>query len=407
MLRKTIKRSIKFSLDEANTGKKSALERLWEEYQKAVNKFLELLYVIWEADGYKAKSVRLEEETVKGYESELSYRYKQCAKRQAEGIFNAWLKRKKRTEKDKPPFYENVSMNLDQRFVEVNFESENSFDVWVKIAILEKGEPKWLPVKLYNYACEKYISKEEWERCKSVRVLKKNGKWFVEMTFEREIELPIGEAIEQLKETKNKEKREELEDYVVKKAVEIKEGKMEGIDIGYRKLIALSDGTFFGQETKDLIKKVENKEQNSKAEKRLREQVKNEMGQKVKEFFKYFLMIGGLIIFMEILKDLKKDKSGEWSSKVNRKFSFWTYSLLIKRITEQAELSGVHVLSVPAKYTSRTCPKCLYCSADNRNGEKFKCLASDCGYENDADTVGSLNVKSLGRSIIVSYAGKS
>ena len=110
---------------------------------------------------------------------------------------------------------------------------------------------------------------------------------------------------------------------------------------------------------------------------------------------------------MEILKDLKKDKSGEWSSKVNRKFSFWTYSLLIKRITEQAELSGVHVLSVPAKYTSRTCPKCLYCSADNRNGEKFKCLASDCGYENDADTVGSLNVKSLGRSIIVSYAGKS
>ena len=60
---------------------------------------------------------------------------------------------------------------------------------------------------------------------------------------------------------------------------------------------------------------------------------------------------------------------------------------------------GGDVLAVPARNTSRTCPACGHVSADNRQTQaKFACM--DCGYENNADMVGAINVLERGHRLL-------
>ena len=52
---------------------------------------------------------------------------------------------------------------------------------------------------------------------------------------------------------------------------------------------------------------------------------------------------------------------------------------------------GGELLLVDPKYTSQTCPKCDHKSKDNRTTQAhFECVK--CGYQNNADHVGALNV---------------
>ena len=52
---------------------------------------------------------------------------------------------------------------------------------------------------------------------------------------------------------------------------------------------------------------------------------------------------------------------------------------------------GAILLAVPPHNTSRTCPCCAHVSKNNRiTQDKFLCV--DCGYENNADVVGAINV---------------
>lgn len=60
---------------------------------------------------------------------------------------------------------------------------------------------------------------------------------------------------------------------------------------------------------------------------------------------------------------------------------------------------GGDVLAVPARNTSRTCPACGHVSADNRQTQaKFACV--ECGYENNADLVGAINVLAAGHAVL-------
>ncbi len=57
--------------------------------------------------------------------------------------------------------------------------------------------------------------------------------------------------------------------------------------------------------------------------------------------------------------------------------------------------NGGHLIAVPPRNTSRTCPCCGHVSADNRPTQaRFECV--ECGYENNADIVGAMNILSRG-----------
>lgn len=61
--------------------------------------------------------------------------------------------------------------------------------------------------------------------------------------------------------------------------------------------------------------------------------------------------------------------------------------------------NGGILLAVPAQNTSRTCPSCAHISNDNRLTQaKFLCV--DCGYENNADVVGAINILERGHRLL-------
>ena len=65
---------------------------------------------------------------------------------------------------------------------------------------------------------------------------------------------------------------------------------------------------------------------------------------------------------------------------------------------KQAWLGGA-VLAVPPRNTSRTCPACGHVSVENRQTQAtFECV--DCGYENNADLVGAINVLERGHRLL-------
>lgn len=57
---------------------------------------------------------------------------------------------------------------------------------------------------------------------------------------------------------------------------------------------------------------------------------------------------------------------------------------------------GSTLIAVPAHHTSQTCPACSHVSRDNRLTQAlFACVS--CGYENNADVVGAINILGLGQ----------
>ncbi|OPD69390.1 transposase, partial [Pseudomonas aeruginosa] len=59
--------------------------------------------------------------------------------------------------------------------------------------------------------------------------------------------------------------------------------------------------------------------------------------------------------------------------------------------------NGGWLFVVPAHNTSRTCPACMHVSADNRKSQaQFRCV--QCGYANNADVVGAINVLRRGEA---------
>lgn len=59
---------------------------------------------------------------------------------------------------------------------------------------------------------------------------------------------------------------------------------------------------------------------------------------------------------------------------------------------------GGYLIAVPPQNTSRTCPACGHVSADNRRTQaKFACV--ECGFEENADLVGALNILARGHRV--------
>jgi len=60
---------------------------------------------------------------------------------------------------------------------------------------------------------------------------------------------------------------------------------------------------------------------------------------------------------------------------------------------------GGQLIAVPAHHTSQTCPACAHVAAANRVSQaQFRCVF--CGYENNADVVGAINILARGHRVL-------
>ena len=89
-----------------------------------------------------------------------------------------------------------------------------------------------------------------------------------------------------------------------------------------------------------------------------------------------------------------KQKSG-----LNRAILDQGWGEFRRQLEYKVQWNGGLLLAVPPHNTSRTCPCCGYVSKENRQTqEKFQCV--DCGYENQADVVGAINILERGYRLL-------
>ena len=263
------------------------------------------------------------------------------------------------------PIVKNVTINLDERFFDISYNS--SFDGFIKIILPffnEKGT-RALNLKVpFNHHKHSNKFKDNNFTLRKVIQLKQIGsKMYANLVWEKEIDT-------------------------------VNEGIDLGIDVGYRKLIATSEGQLLGTEMTEIYKSIVNKKKNSKNYKKgLRER-----DNLIKTFVAQIELQGVRRVMIEDLCNVKY--KSEFHNKVNNLLARWTYRPLLERIIMTCEAKGIILVKVSPEFTSQTCSKCGSVHSESRNRDEFKCM--DCGYEADADYNAALNIRNKGAIVPLS-----
>ena len=88
-----------------------------------------------------------------------------------------------------------------------------------------------------------------------------------------------------------------------------------------------------------------------------------------------------------------KQKSG-----LNRAILDQSWAEFRRQMAYKLSWNGGFLFAVPPQNTSRCCPNCGHTSKDNRQTQaNFECM--ECGYQNNADVVGAINVLKRGQAL--------
>ena len=90
-------------------------------------------------------------------------------------------------------------------------------------------------------------------------------------------------------------------------------------------------------------------------------------------------------------------------SGLNRAILDQSWTEFRRQLDYKAQWQGGFVVAVPPHNTSRTCPCCGYTDKENRPTQaKFECV--ECGYTENADVVGAINILERGRVLVQSQS---
>ena len=228
---------------------------------------------------------------------------------------------------------------------------------------------------------------------KNVTVSASGGNWFASIQAEREVEQPIPH------------------------------GGAVGIDLGIARFATLSDGSFIAplasfRRHEDRLRKAQQAlgrktkfSNNWKKAKARVQRIHTRIGNARRDFLhKATTTISQkhAMVCIEELQVRNMSRSAKGTAKAPGK-NVRAKSGLNKAILDQGwyefrrqldyklAWNGGHLIAVPPRNTSRACPCCDHVSADNRRTQaRFKCV--NCGFEENADVVGAINVLRAGHA---------
>ena len=228
---------------------------------------------------------------------------------------------------------------------------------------------------------------------KNVTVSQSCGKWFVSIQTEREIEQPIPQ------------------------------GGAVGIDMGIARFATLSDGAFYAplnsfrrHETalrkaqQAMSRKVKFSSNWKKAKARV-QKIYCRIGNARRDFLHKATTTISQNHAMVCLEDLQvrnmsrsaagttgqPGRNVRAKSGLNKAILDQGWAEFRRQLDYKLAWNGGHLIAVPAQNTSRTCPCCGHVSADNRQTQaRFQCV--ECGFEENADVVGAINVLRAGHA---------
>jgi len=332
-------RRVRLSLKDTNQGKLDKLHLFMLEAQRVVRLYID---VLWAEKEFSAKFVDIKVDTW------LSARMQQCLGKQALEIVKSQRKKAKKTK----PQFGKLTFNLDSRFINIA-ETGNSFDMWIKFGSIGAKLIIKCPLNKHRH----YHMFKDWQRKESARLSCVRGEYFVDVYFEKDTPGP--------------------------KAT----GKPLAIDIGYKKLIVTSDNQRVGNDT--IYEKISRKKQGSKAFKR----ALAERDEAINVACKQLPLSEVGVLYVEDLKDVKKDSKGKIYKHFLNKLQRWSYPKVLARLSMLCEEQGVAMIRIPPAYTSQRCSACGVICKSNRQGGNYKCA---CGNVMDADYNAALNILHMG-----------
>ena len=333
-------RRVQLNLTYANEGKLQKLDLLMDESLRVINTFIDLL---WEAGTFHGSYAKLSTDTW------LSARMQQCLSKQALEVVKSQRKRRKKTK----PTVTKPTLNLDQRFLSF-LEDDNKFDFWIRIQSL--GERIILNIPSKKHKHFNHFREDGWVLRNSGRLRRTPRGWFLDVFFEKEApaKQPGGDAL--------------------------------GIDCGYKKLLACSDGRITGQSLEACYEKISRKKQGSAAFKRALVERDQLINRTVNELD----LTGVTTVVVEDLKNVKKNSKGKIRKRFNNKLQRWTYPKVLGKLASICELTGRSFVTVDPAYTSQKCSMCGHVDKNSRQGESFLCTR--CGTSLDADINAARNI---------------
>ena len=231
---------------------------------------------------------------------------------------------------------------------------------------------------------------------RNVTVSQSGGKWFVSIQTQREVEPPVHPAT-----------------------------SIVGIDVGIARFATLSDGSFI--EPLNTFRKHEQRlaryqramfhkqkfSNNWKKAKARIQKIHTRIANVRRDFLHKTtttISKNHAIVCIEDLQVRNMSKSAAGSSDspgrnvkaksgLNKSILDQGWFEFRRQLEYKQAWLGGEVLALPPRNTSRTCPACGHVSAGNRQTQaRFACV--ECGYENNADLVGAINVLERGHRLL-------
>ena len=367
-------RSSKTSSKFANEGKLITINSVIDEYKRVMSNFVDILWGMEKIPSLLPKEITDQVDTF------LSARAIQCCGKQASGVVRGTRQKQKQrlfviqrlikennlkaarrlqkkydSVKTTKPNINSVEMELDSRFVEVDFDTETSFSGYITISSLGNRSNMIGKIEI-PFRSTRHLEKlrNKGKMTNGIRLSKKN----ITFMFELEPEENTG-------------------------AGEI------GIDKGLKKMLSCDmDGVQFqtgkdvyGHDLYSINDKVCRRKKGSKGFRRAQAHRTNYINHEInglpwKQFGK---------LYREQIKYMR------YKQRTSRQLSHWVYREIDDKSDLNAEQFGVQIVEVNPTYTSQRCSRCGWTRKTNRKGELFRCGV--CGFETNADLNAATNIR--------------
>ncbi len=240
-------------------------------------------------------------------------------------------------------------------------------------------------------------SREALGTVKNVTVSQFRGKWFVSIQTEREVEQPIPQ------------------------------GGVVGIDMGVARFATLSDGMFYAplhsfkrhetalRKAQQVLSRKQKFSNNWKKAKARVQRIHARIGNARRDYLhktSTAISQNHAMVCIEDLQVRNMSKSAAGTTEapgqnvraksgLNKSILDQGWFEFRRQLDYKLAWNGGWLAAVPPQNTSRTCPACGHVSADNRQMQaRFECVA--CGFEENADLVGAINVLRRGEAMFAS-----
>jgi putative transposase len=228
---------------------------------------------------------------------------------------------------------------------------------------------------------------------RNVTVSNRNGKWFVSIQTEREVEQPVAQ------------------------------GEDVGIDMGVTRFATFSDGTVVpslglykryapdlrkAQQALSRKKKFSNNWKKAKAKvQRIHVRIANARRDYLHKTSTSISKNHAMVVVEDLqVSNMSRSAAGtieqpgrkvKQKSGLNRSILDQGWAEFRRQLEYKVLWQGGLFLAVPAMNTSRTCPQCGHVSKDNRKSQAvFACVK--CGYSENADLVAAINILRAGHA---------